>query len=102
MMKGRWKILVAVAIVGVLAMPMMSVKAAVNPQYHGDIVFAECEGRDDFPSWDHTTVWDNNDKEIIEADPHFENWEDEEADWTDGTLGYLYPNKDPEDFINKN
>ncbi|MEA2053501.1 MAG: hypothetical protein U9O96_00050, partial [Candidatus Thermoplasmatota archaeon] len=46
-------------------------------------------------------VWDNNDKEIIEADPHFENWEDEEADWTDGTLGYLYPNKDPEDLINK-
>ncbi|HHF56608.1 MAG TPA: hypothetical protein ENL42_06850 [Thermoplasmatales archaeon] len=94
------KVLLVLAIAGMFITPMMpATKAKVippNPQNNGDIIFAEIEGWADFPSWDHTAIWDKNKVKILEADPHFENWSDNRAWWRPDhpTLGSIYPNGD--------
>jgi len=90
-MKGRWKILIAITIVGVLAMPMMPAKvnAWSPPAASGYLVFARNRTSilPDLGWWHHACLYKGNGN-IIQADPECENWKDP-YDWNLFWNGYF-------------
>ena len=89
MIEVRWKPLVLIAVGMFLAPAILGVApsaqgAASAPMYKGDVIYAEANHNDnekkkknDLPGWDHAALYIGNYR-IVEADPHMENWTDDE------------------------
>ncbi len=82
MMKGKWKILVMMAIVGMFAMPMIPVKGATILS-RGDIVFGKTlYPIPQIPEWQHACLYRGSySQNIVQSDPHFEKWSPIEKWW---------------------
>ncbi len=73
----RRKILTAVLFAGLLSvsmslLPMVSASPPA-PDNRGDVIVAESSGFFDLYGWDHAALYDGG-GDILEANPHFENW----------------------------
>ncbi len=97
----RWKILVAIAIVGVLVIPVATIPVAkadgqpyIPPvENEGDIILADGGHMQGVPDWDHAQIYigDGNvnvpvpakwgSKSCIESDPHVEAWPGPFKNW---------------------
>ena len=86
-----WKILVAIIILGILAMPatVPHADAWSSPSSSGHIVFARNRTSilPDFGYWHHACLYKGSSK-VIQADPECENWKDP-YDWNLFWKGYF-------------